>query len=74
MPKEYRCRVCGKVCTQPVYLRLQFTRCGLPQASHQRDRQTWLSVGHLCEECLSMRVHWLINDNLELTQPMTPLK
>lgn len=55
MPKSYSCTDCGSRCPQPVYLRLQLTRCGLVQA-RQQARHLAIPVGHFCKTCLSARV------------------
>lgn len=60
MGRSYKCLDCGKACADPVYVRLFLTRCGLRQARKQPHRHAVVSLGHLCSECLTNRLHTAI--------------
>lgn len=64
MAKSYQCVACGRTCEDPIYLRLQLTKCGLTQTRRQ-IRQAWLSAGHRCQECLLRCVHSLIKRDID---------
>jgi len=68
MPREYHCIDCKKKCSGPVYLRLHLTACGWRSTSRQPRWQCSIPVGHLCEECLPVRVRTALGLDFELSQ------
>ena len=68
MPKDYRCADCNKKCSDPTYLRLHLTACGWRSISQQPRWQCSIPVGHLCEECLPMRVRTALGRDFDLSQ------
>ncbi len=63
MSRVYQCTDCGAKSTNAVYARLHLTRCGLVNAREQKNRDRFLPIGHLCQECLSVRVRTMENKN-----------
>jgi hypothetical protein len=68
MPKDYRCADCNKKCSDPTYLRLHLTACGWRSISQQPRWQCSIPVGHLCEECLQVRVRIVMGRDFDLSQ------
>jgi hypothetical protein len=68
MPKNYRCVDCNKKCWGPIYLRLHLTACGWRSIPRQPRWQRSIPVGHLCEECLPMRVRTALGRDFDLSQ------
>jgi hypothetical protein len=68
MPREYRCGDCNKECSDPTYLRLHLTACGCRSVSQLARWQRSIPVGHLCEECLPVRVRMAMGRDFDLSQ------
>jgi hypothetical protein len=62
--KTYTCINCGSDCSEPAYLRLQMTLCGLVGARKRNDRNHSFRLGHLCKGCLLQRVRTALGRNL----------
>jgi hypothetical protein len=68
MPREYHCLDCNKKCSGPTYLRLHLTACGWRSVSQMARWQRSIPVGHLCEECLPVRVRTVMGRDFDLSQ------
>lgn len=64
MRKTYTCTNCECDCSEPVYLRLQITLCGLVGARKRNDRNRSFRLGHLCKACLLQRVRTALGRDL----------
>lgn len=70
MAKAYRCMKCGRECTNPLYVRLVATKCGLVKVRQRLlekslRRHLAIPIGHFCPECLLPHVRtFLGNENL----------
>jgi hypothetical protein len=68
MPRKYRCVDCNKECSAPAYLRLHLTACGWRSVSQPMRWQRSIAVGHLCDECLPVRVRTAMGHDFNLSQ------
>jgi hypothetical protein len=68
MRKKYFCAEYKAECADPTYLRLHLTACGWRRVSKLARWQRSISVGHLCEECLPMRVRTALGRDFDLSQ------
>lgn len=59
MQKPYRCEDCGAECSEPIYVRFHFTRCGWSRAGGRKRWQKSLRLGRFCVACLLKRVRTL---------------
>jgi len=60
--QNYHCADCGAACSEPIYVRLHFTRNGWSRASGQKRWQKSLRLGRFCVACLLKRVRTLTGD------------
>ena len=60
--QNYHCADCGAACSEPIYVRLHFTRNGWRRASGQRRWQKSICVGRFCVACLLKRVRTFTGD------------